>query len=73
MGFTTCLCCDPNHCNLTDRWEDAPMEANTMDPREHVNEEPRNDFSDVLFGFNAMFGFMFVVFFGMVIVKFIMS
>ncbi|WP_374020113.1 YqzM family protein [Paenibacillus thiaminolyticus] len=49
------------------------MEANTMDPREHVNEEPRNDLSDVLFGFNAMFGFMFVVFFGMVIVKFIMS
>ncbi|MCY9512636.1 YqzM family protein [Paenibacillus apiarius] len=49
------------------------MEARSIDPRQHVNEEPRNDFSDLMFGFGAMTGFMFVVFFGMVIVKFIIS
>ncbi|EJW14942.1 YqzM family protein [Paenibacillus alvei] len=49
------------------------MEARAIDPREHVNEEPRNDFSDLMFGFGAMAGFMTVVFFGMVIVKFIIS
>lgn len=32
-----------------------------QDPREHVNEEPRNDLIDVGLGFMAMFGFMLVV------------
>ena len=49
------------------------MEARTLDPREHVNEEPRDDLGDLMVGFTAMFVFMTVVFFGMVIVKFIMS
>ncbi len=31
------------------------------DPREHVNEEPRNDFMDTAIGFGAFFGFMLVV------------
>ncbi len=30
-------------------------------PELHVNEEPRNDFSDVLIGFGGMFTFMIVV------------
>jgi len=31
------------------------------DPRQHVNEEPRNDLMDVGVGFLGMFGFMLVV------------
>ncbi|WP_106766864.1 YqzM family protein [Paenibacillus faecalis] len=42
-----------------------------VDPREHINEEPRNDFSDLVVGFTGMFAFMFVIFFAMVIIKFI--
>lgn len=42
---------------------------NTTNPELHVNEEPRNDFSDVGTGFAVMFAFMVVVFFGAVIVK----
>lgn len=51
------------------------MDVNTMvtDPREHVNEEPRNDLGDLMAGFFGMTAFMSVVFFGMVIVKFILS
>ncbi|MBD8499093.1 YqzM family protein [Paenibacillus arenosi] len=49
------------------------MKASTVDPRAHVNEEPRNDFSDTFMGFGVMFGIMTVVFFGMVIVKLIIS
>ncbi|NJJ41151.1 YqzM family protein [Paenibacillus apii] len=45
----------------------------TPDPREHVNEEPRNDLGDLVTGFFGMTTFMFVVFFGMVIIKFLMS
>ena len=55
-------------------------EANTMevkaqssDPREHINEEPRNDLGDLMNGFFGMTTFMTVLFFGMVIVKFILS
>lgn len=49
------------------------MDANhhVIDPREHINEEPRNDLFDLLNGFFGMLTFMFVIFFGMVIVKFI--
>jgi|GEM_PF-565260 len=49
------------------------MDANTHvnDPREHINEEPRNDLFDLMNGFFGMLTFMAVVFFGMVIVKFI--
>ncbi|GMK42570.1 hypothetical protein PCCS19_56300 [Paenibacillus sp. CCS19] len=43
------------------------------DPRAHVNEEPRDDLKDVVFGFGGMLGFMTIVFFGMVIIKFVQS
>ncbi|CAH1201437.1 MULTISPECIES: YqzM family protein [Paenibacillus] len=41
------------------------------DPREHVNEEPRNDLFDLVAGVTGMFGLMTVIFFGMVIFKFL--
>ncbi|MNW56185.1 hypothetical protein D3C74_338920 [compost metagenome] len=47
------------------------VHAQARDPREHVNEEPRNDLGDLLAGFFGMTGFMTVVFFGMVIIKFL--
>jgi len=31
------------------------------DPRQHVNEEPRNDLLDVGVGFMGMFGFMLLI------------
>lgn len=46
---------------------------NVQDPRQHINEEPRNDFNDLAIGFTAMFVFMTVVFFGAVIIKFLLS
>lgn len=49
------------------------VNVRAADPREHINEEPRNDFFDTTFGFLGMFGFMFVIFFALVIVKFIIS
>ncbi|NMO95648.1 YqzM family protein [Paenibacillus lemnae] len=49
------------------------VNVHAVDPREHVNEEPRNDFFDLMLGFGGMFIFMFIVFFAMVIVKFIFS
>jgi hypothetical protein len=49
------------------------VNAQVRDPREHINEEPRNDLGDLMTGFFGMTGFMTVVFFGMVIIKFIMS
>ncbi|CAM4522388.1 MULTISPECIES: YqzM family protein [Paenibacillus] len=47
------------------------INAKARDPREHVNEEPRNDLGDLMTGFFGMTGFMTLVFFGMVIVKFV--
>jgi len=47
--------------------------ANVIDPRQHVNEEPRDDLFDVAMGFGVMFGFMFIVFTVAVVVKFIIS
>ncbi|WP_342562834.1 YqzM family protein [Paenibacillus sp. FSL R7-0345] len=47
------------------------INAKAGDPREHVNEEPRNDLGDLMTGFFGMTGFMTLVFFGMVIVKFV--
>jgi hypothetical protein len=57
------------------RKEEQAMDVNAKvrDPREHFNEEPRNDLGDLLAGFFGMTGFMTLVFFGMVIVKFILS
>lgn len=49
------------------------VHAEVRDPREHINEEPRNDFGDLMAGFFGMTGFMTILFFGMVIVKFILS
>ena len=46
---------------------------NVQDPRQHVNEEPRDDLKDLLVGFGGMLGFMVVVFAAAVIVKFIIS
>lgn len=46
---------------------------NVRDPRQHINEEPRNDLKDVIVGFGGMLGFMVVVFAAAVIVKFIIS
>jgi uncharacterized membrane protein len=31
------------------------------DPRQHVNEEPRNDFLDVGVGFAGMFGLLLLI------------
>jgi len=42
---------------------------NVQHPELHVNEEPRNDFSDVASGFAIMFTFMAVVFLAAIIVK----
>jgi hypothetical protein len=50
---------------------DVNVNAQVRDPREHINEEPRNDLGDLLVGFFGMTGFMTVVFFGMVIIKFL--
>ncbi|WP_256759822.1 YqzM family protein [Cohnella sp. WQ 127256] len=46
---------------------------NVTDPRQHINEEPRDDLMDTVIGFGAMFGFMFVVFTVAVVVKFIIT
>lgn len=46
---------------------------NVRDPRQHINEEPRDDLNDTAMGFFAMFGFMFVVFTAAVVIKFIIS
>lgn len=46
---------------------------NVRDPRQHINEEPRDDLQDVTMGFVGMFGFMFVVFTVAVVIKFIIS
>lgn len=43
------------------------------DPRQHVNEEPRDDFFDTALGFAGMFGFMTLVFIIAIIVKFNIS
>lgn len=42
---------------------------NVQDPRQHINEEPRDDLKDVIVGFAVMLGFMTVVFAAAVIVK----
>lgn len=52
--------------------EDCTME-NVRDPRQHINEEPRDDLQDVLVGFGGMLGFMVVVFAAAVIVKYFIS
>ena len=49
------------------------MMENVRDPRQHINEEPRDDLKDVLVGFGGMLGFMVVVFAAAVIVKFLIS
>lgn len=46
---------------------------NVQDPRQHINEEPSNDFADVAMGFAGMFTFMIVVFAAAVVVKFMIS
>ncbi|MCM3748178.1 YqzM family protein [Paenibacillus pasadenensis] len=47
--------------------------VNVRDPREHVNEEPRDDLKDLMFGFGGMLGFMTVAYIIMVIVKYMMD
>ncbi|TJY39774.1 YqzM family protein [Cohnella pontilimi] len=46
---------------------------NIRDPRQHVNEEPRDDFADTAMGFAVMFGFMTVVFIAAVVLKAVIS
>jgi hypothetical protein len=36
-------------------------EINETQAELHINEEPRNDFSDVLIGFSVSFGFFFLI------------
>lgn len=52
--------------------EAITMDVNVhlADPREHVNEEPRDDLGDLMTGFFGMAGFMFLIFLVMVLVKF---
>lgn len=67
---------DVYHVQKQDLYEEElSMDANVHfnDPREHVNEEPRDDLGDLLAGFGGMFLFMAVLFFAMVIIKFIVS
>lgn len=49
------------------------MKTRAIDPRKHVNEEPRDDFFDLMVGFGLMAGLMTVIFFGMVIAKFMIA
>jgi len=37
------------------------METNAKDPRQHINEEPRDDFGDLMMGFGGMAGFMLLI------------
>lgn len=46
---------------------------NVRDPRQHINEEPRDDLMDTAIGFGVMFGFMAVVFIAAVVIKFVIS
>ncbi|MFC4775613.1 YqzM family protein [Paenibacillus sp. GCM10023252] len=46
---------------------------NVRDPREHLNEEPRDDLMDVVFGFGGMLGLMTLIFAVAVIVKFLID
>jgi hypothetical protein len=70
MRFTTK--CDVGYTRHIECVRRLPMD-NVRDPRQHINEEPRDDFMDTAMGFAGMFGFMFVVFAAAVIVKFIIS
>ncbi|WP_442603361.1 YqzM family protein [Paenibacillus sp. KN14-4R] len=38
-------------------------------PEQHVNEEPRNDFMDLMKGFGGFFGFLFLIFVVGVVIK----
>ena len=46
---------------------------NVSDPREHLNEDPRDDLMDVAIGFGGFFGVLFVIFAAAVIIKFVIS
>ncbi|MFC5652411.1 YqzM family protein [Paenibacillus solisilvae] len=46
---------------------------NVRDPREHLNEEPRDDLMDVAIGFGGFFGVLTVIFAAAVIIKFVIS
>ncbi|MCC3374601.1 YqzM family protein [Cohnella sp. REN36] len=46
---------------------------NVQDPRQHINEEPRDDLHDLVVGFGGMLGFMFIVFLIAVIVKYVIT
>lgn len=40
---------------------------------QHLNEEPRNDFNDTLFGFSVSFGIFFVIALFATILKMVIS
>ena len=58
--------------NVAPEEENEYME-NVRDPREHLNQEPRDDLFDVAMGFGGFFGIMFVIFAVAVIIKFAIS
>ncbi|WP_148505262.1 YqzM family protein [Paenibacillus beijingensis] len=47
--------------------------ANVRDPREHVNEEPRDDLGDLMMGAVGMSAFMIIVFAAAVVIKYLIS
>lgn len=49
------------------------MMAELKDPREHVNEEPRNDLFDLGFGFGSFFAVLTIIFVGMIVAKALLS
>jgi len=70
--LTICILTIQGDCTCKEA-ESMDVKAQVRDPRDHVNEEPRNDLGDLLNGFFGMATLMTVIFFGMVIVKFIFS
>jgi len=46
---------------------------NVRDPRDHVNEEPRDDFMDTAMGFAGFFGVLTLIFIIAVVIKFMIS
>ncbi|MCR8645253.1 YqzM family protein [Paenibacillus sp. N1-5-1-14] len=43
--------------------------SQTRNPEQHINEEPRNDFMDLMIGFGGFFGVLFLIFLVGVVIK----
>jgi hypothetical protein len=57
---------------MTSKGATLMSETNQQHAELHVNEEPRNDFSDVMIGFGAAFGFFFLIGVIFTLIKFFM-